>query len=146
MKKSLVIIFAIALLGGAGLMAKKSDGTISATPGASPSSPTASRSSSSKNGAPYKDGSYTGSAADTPYGTVQIAVVVLSGKISDVNFLKMPDDQPHSREVTATSEPQLKQNTLDAQSASIDFVTGATSTCYGYKESLQKALDQANQS
>jgi uncharacterized protein with FMN-binding domain len=55
----------------------------------------------------------------------------------------MPNDQPHSREVTAMSEPLMKQDTLDRQSADIDFVSGATSTVYGYQESLQKALDQA---
>jgi uncharacterized protein with FMN-binding domain len=41
------------------------------------------------------------------------------------------------------SKPQLKQTTLDAQSSQIDFVSGATSTSYGYQESLQKALDKA---
>jgi uncharacterized protein with FMN-binding domain len=43
----------------------------------------------------YKDGTYDGSAIDTPYGTVQVAVVVSGEKISDVQFLKMPSDRGH---------------------------------------------------
>jgi uncharacterized protein with FMN-binding domain len=55
----------------------------------------------------------------------------------------MPSDEPRSREITSYSEPGLKQNAITAQSANIDFVSGATSTSYGYKESLQAALDKA---
>jgi uncharacterized protein with FMN-binding domain len=140
MRKTLIIIFAIALLGVAGFAAQKSE----STPATSHANPTSNSAlSASNSNASYKDGSYTGDAADTPYGTVQVEAIISGGKINNVVFIKMPDDQPHSREVTAMSEPQLKQNTLEAQSAIIDFVSGATSTCYGYKESLQKALDQA---
>lgn len=148
MRKTLVIIFAVAILGGT-VFATHKHGTSSPSAAAMPSSgtgtsgSTSSISGSGSGSASYKDGTYTGDNADTPYGTVQISVVISGGKISDVNFLKMPNDQPHSREVTAMSEPQLKQNTLDAQSTQIDFVSGATSTSYGYQESLQKALDQA---
>ena len=39
--------------------------------------------------------------------------------------------------------PQLIQETLDAQSADIDMVSGATVTSGGYLQSLQSALDQA---
>jgi len=138
MRRTITIIFAVAVLGGAiALTQKHNPSNSSAT--AMPSSATRASSGS----ASYKDGTYTGDAADTPYGVVQIAVVISGSKISNVEFLRMPDDQPHSREVTMMSEPQLKQNTLDAQSTQIDFVSGATSTCYGYQESLQKALDQA---
>jgi uncharacterized protein with FMN-binding domain len=146
MRKTLLIIFAIAILGGAAAVAQKHDQSMpSAT--ALPSSSTASAGGSTSSGNSssvfYKDGTYSGDNADTPYGTVEISVVISGGKITDVNFLKMPDDQPHSREITAMSEPQLKLNTIDAQGSNIDFVSGATSTSYGYKESLQKALDQA---
>jgi uncharacterized protein with FMN-binding domain len=141
MRKTITIIFAVAILGATAVAAQKhskSPTSVTAMPSAS-----GSFSHSSGSSAHYKDGTYTGDAAETPYGPVKVAVVISGGKISDVNFLKMPDDQPHSREVTMMSEPQLKQNTLDAQGTQIDFVSGATSTCYGYQESLQKALDQA---
>ena len=42
-----------------------------------------------------------------------------------------------------TSLPVLIQETLDAQSASVDMVSGATVTSEGYIRSLQAALDEA---
>lgn len=154
MKKTILIIMTVAVLGALGLFVQKKP-TTSLGAGSSASSNTTAldsagsgstaTSSSSSGSTTYKDGTFTGSAAETPYGTVQIAVVVSGGKITDVNFLKMPNDQGHSIEVTSYAEPLLKQNTLAAQSANIEFVSGATSTSYGYEESLQKALDQAAQ-
>lgn len=144
MRKTLVILFAIAILGGAGIYAKDHGGNDNHTATAMPSSsPSVANSSAGSKTTNYKDGTYQGNAADTPYGIVQIAVVVSGGKITDVNFLKMPDDFGRSSQITQMAEPQLKQNTLVAQSSQIDFVSGATSTSYGYQESLQKALDQA---
>jgi uncharacterized protein with FMN-binding domain len=102
-----------------------------------------SSSSNSVSSSSYKDGTYTGSTAETPYGTVQIAVVVSGGRIANVNFLQMPSDAGHSREVTAGSEPLLKQQTLQNQNSHVDFVSGATSTSEGYEQSLQAALNQA---
>jgi uncharacterized protein with FMN-binding domain len=151
MRKTLVIIFAIALLGGAGFYAKKHDNTGSALThipttsnmSSNNSSDTSSSGTASSASGSYKDGTYKGSVAETPYGAVQIAAVISGGKITDIGFLEMPNDQGHSREVTAMAEPLLKQSTLNKQSANIDMVSGATSTYYGYQESLQAALDQA---
>lgn len=144
MRKTLVILFAVAILGGAGIYAKDRSGNDVHTATAMPSSsPGNTNSASSSASASYKDGTYQGDAAETPYGTVQIAVVISGGKITDVNFLKMPSGEDRSRQITQQSEPQLKLAAITAQSPSIDFVTGATSTSYGYQESLQKALDQA---
>lgn len=91
----------------------------------------------------YKDGTFTGAAEQNPYGIVQIAVVISGGKIVDVNFIQMPSGDGHTNEVTAVAGPMLKQTTLQAQSANIDFVSGATSTSESYQMSLQFALDQA---
>jgi uncharacterized protein with FMN-binding domain len=55
----------------------------------------------------------------------------------------MPGPEGHSKEVTAFSEPYLKQSTLTHQSANIDFVSGATQTSEAYEKSIQAALDQA---
>jgi uncharacterized protein with FMN-binding domain len=94
----------------------------------------------------YKDGTYTSDVAETLYGNVQISIVIVGGKISDVVFVQMPDkDDGRSRQLTAMSKPLLRATTLDKQSDQIDFVTGATSTSYGYQESLQSALDKAHQ-
>lgn len=137
MKKTLGIILAVAILGSVGIYAKHAKDQPNGS--GSASQPTASSSILKS----YQDGTYTGDAAETPYGIVQIAVVVSGGKLSDVRFLKMPDDFGRSTEITQNAEPQLKQTTLNKQSANIDFVSGATSTSYGYQQSLQAALDTA---
>jgi uncharacterized protein with FMN-binding domain len=152
MRKALVIIFAVAILGGLGFYANKNkaDNNLntsgSSTTAVNPSQTSSgSTTSSSGNSSPsqLKDGTYSGGTADTPYGIVQVAAVISGGKISDIKFLQMPFEENRSQQVTNMAEPQLKQNTLDAQSSNIDFVSGATSTSYGYKESLQAALDKA---
>ena len=47
-----------------------------------------------------------------------------------------------SDQKTALSVPQLNKETVAAQSANIDSVSGATYTSTGYKQSLQSALDK----
>jgi uncharacterized protein with FMN-binding domain len=158
MKKGIVVILAVAIIGALGIYGKSrpssahaspsNSGTsdvqsASSTPAATSSNP-ASTSSSSASG--FKDGAFTGSAIDTPYGTVQIQTIISGGKIVDVKFVTMPNDRGHTQEVTNESAPLLKQETLAKQSANIDFVSGATSTSEGYQQSLQSALNQATMS
>ena len=146
MKKGIIIILAVAIIGAIGLH-EKSGGTPHLVSPSSTSSGSSTVSSSSSS-APtpskgYKDGTYTGPTENTPYGPVEISVVVSGGKISNINFLQMPSDLEHSAMLTQYSEPLLKQTTLQAQNANIDFVSGATVTSSGYQQSLQAALDQA---
>ena len=93
--------------------------------------------------AAWKDGTYTGVASDNEYGTIQVAAVISGGKISAVNFLKMPSGDQRTNEVTAAAQPILLNETLKAQSASIDLVSGATQTSNSYLNSLNSALNQA---
>src|SRR5579884_3400400 len=125
MKKSIVIILAVAIIGVLGLLAKgHNDGAPLAPPVNNNQSNTTTASSSGNNSgsassnspASYKDGTFTGQSEDTPYGTVQVAAVVSGGKITDVQFLQMPGPEGHSREVTAYAEPYLKDETLQKQS------------------------------
>jgi uncharacterized protein with FMN-binding domain len=139
MKKTVVLILAVAIVGALGVYGK---GHSNGTQTANPSSVQSASTNSPKN-VSYKDGTYIGSTSATPYGDVQVAVVVSGGRITNVNFLRMPNDVGHSREVTAGSEPLLKQQTLQNQNGHVDFVTGATSTSEGYEQSLQAALNQA---
>ncbi len=151
MKKGIVIILAVAIIGLLGAYSKSHGSNVQATSNgvgskslvAGASTTTSNKSSSSSSTTTYKDGTYTGASEDTPYGTVQIAVVVSGGKITDVNFLQMPSDLPHSQEVTSIAGPLLKQETIQRQGHNLDFVSGATSTSEGYAQSLQAALDQA---
>lgn len=91
----------------------------------------------------YKDGSYTGTAISMNYGTVEIKAVVSGGKITDVQFLQMPDSPGHTQEVTAAAEPLLKQEAITAQSSQIDIVSGATQTSEAFQQSLDAALAMA---
>lgn len=83
-----------------------------------------------------------GRAVDTRYGTVQVQIVVSGRKIQQVSFLQLTANDSHSQELNDSAGPILLQETLTAQSAQIDTVSGATYTSEGYLQSLQSALDQ----
>jgi uncharacterized protein with FMN-binding domain len=79
---------------------------------------------------------------DTRFGTVQVQVTVEGGTIVDVTALQLPTGGRNSQE-SAYAEPILRSEALQAGSASIDTVSGATYTSMGYIQSLQSALDSA---
>ena len=85
----------------------------------------------------------TGSSADTRWGPVQVQLTVEDGTITDVTVVDYPTENGKDQQINARAIPILVQETLDAQSADIDMVSGATVTSAGYLESLQAALDQA---
>ncbi|SDC88567.1 FMN-binding domain-containing protein [Geodermatophilus telluris] len=85
----------------------------------------------------------TGPAVDTRYGPVQVQVTVSGGVITDVEVVEYPDGDRRDQQINSRAVPQLVQETLDAQSADVDMVSGATYTSEGYAESLQAALDEA---
>ena len=66
------------------------------------------------------------------------------GRITDVSVLQVPDGNGRDQEINAYALPVLREETLAAQSAHIDTVSGATVTSDGYRESLQAALDAAH--
>lgn len=86
----------------------------------------------------------TGQVAQTRWGPVQVQLLVRSGTISKVSVLQYPAGNPRDQEINAYALPILTQETLSAQSARIDMVSGATVTSDGYLQSLQSALDSAN--
>jgi len=114
--------------------------TASPTPSASSGSTSPGAGSAS---ATAKD--YTGQAVQTRYGTVQVKVTMTGNTISNVSFVQLTAFDPRSQEINAQAGPILLQETLSAQSAQIDGVSGATYTTDGYRQSLQSALDQAGQ-
>jgi uncharacterized protein with FMN-binding domain len=89
-----------------------------------------------------KDGTYQGSPQQEPYGTVQVvSMTVSSGKITNTKVTYPTDG--YAAQVNTPAVPKLQQETLRAQSARIDAVSGATYTSAAYKVSLQAALDAA---
>jgi uncharacterized protein with FMN-binding domain len=87
------------------------------------------------------NGTFTGSAVDVGYGTVQVKITVVNGKITDAQAVQAPSGR--NDRYTNMSVPVLRQRTLSAQSANINGVSGASYTSFGWYTSLVVALKQA---
>ncbi len=94
-------------------------------------------------GSLYKDGSYTGSVADAQWGYIQVKAIIQNGKISDVQFLQYPNERNRSVEINNYADPQLTSEAIQAQSANVDIITGATDSSEAFMQSLSDALTQA---
>lgn len=91
----------------------------------------------------YRDGTYTGDTADALYGLVQVQATVQGGKITNVQFLRYPNDRRTSVFINSQAMPWLTQEAIQAQSANVDLISGATLTSEAFIESLQVALSSA---
>ncbi|MEN3307895.1 MAG: hypothetical protein V7603_4097 [Micromonosporaceae bacterium] len=116
-----------------------------------PSSPGPSSTSGSTGGGSSGGGSsgsgqtvVNGTVADTRWGPVQVQVTISAGKIVEVTALQVPNGNQRDDEINSFAVPQLLEEVLQAQSASINMISGATVTSDGYIRSLQAALDAAN--
>jgi uncharacterized protein with FMN-binding domain len=85
----------------------------------------------------------TGDDVPNQFGDVQVQVTFTNGKITDVKALQLPFDRRRSAEISQYVEPYLRSEALQAQSAQIDLISGATYTSTSYAESLQSAIDKA---
>lgn len=112
--------------------------TSAGSSGSASAAPTASASGSGGNG------TYTGDAVETRWGTVQVEITVKNGKITSADAVQFPTGNPKDRQINAYAVPELNSEVVAAQSASIDAVSGATVTSDGYLESLQSAIDAAH--
>jgi uncharacterized protein with FMN-binding domain len=84
-----------------------------------------------------------GDVVQTIYGPIQVTITVKSGKITAVDVPTYPNGTGRDQEINSYALPQLVQETVSANSAQIDGVSGATYTSQGYVSSLQSALDKA---
>jgi uncharacterized protein with FMN-binding domain len=120
--------------------------TASPTPSASPapSGSGAPTPTPSPAGPTYRDGQYTGQDFPNQFGDTQVKVTISGGRITDVQALQLPYDRRRSLEISQYAAPQLHDEVLQAQSAQIDSLSGATYTSDAYAQSVQSALDQAH--
>jgi uncharacterized protein with FMN-binding domain len=88
----------------------------------------------------YKNGTFTGPSVNVYYGNVQVQVVVQNGKITNIQFLDYPHDRRTSQRINDQVMPWLTQEAIQAQSANVDLISGATLTSEGFANSLQAAL------
>lgn len=86
---------------------------------------------------------YTGDVVNTAYGPVQVRITVAGHRLTAVTVLQAPSASGRDQQLAAYALPQLNQEAVAAQSASINVVSGATYTSEGYLQSLQSALDRA---
>jgi uncharacterized protein with FMN-binding domain len=112
---------------------------------AAPSTSAAAAPSTSAAAAPStgKNATVTGKVADTRWGPVQVQLTVQNGKITAVSVVQYPNGNGRDQEINSYALPILVQETITAQSAKVDMVSGATVTSDGYLTSLQSAIDQA---
>jgi uncharacterized protein with FMN-binding domain len=111
--------------------------------GATPSPSASASAGAQSSGSSKAAKTYTGSTAGTRWGDVQVTITVANGRITDVQVPVYPNGNGRDQEINAFALPQLTQETLQAQSADIQTVSGATVTSDGYLQSLQSALDAA---
>lgn len=102
--------------------------------------------------------SFTGSLGSAGrWGNVEVMIVVskttttvlktkhstVTRKITAVKVPVFPNHTDRSVFINQQALPYLVQETLQAQSTSINLISGATDTSYGFASSLQSAILQA---
>jgi uncharacterized protein with FMN-binding domain len=92
-----------------------------------------------KNG--LRNGIFKGKGATNPYGTIQVSVKIEGGKITRADATYPVTG--NSAIINPDAIPKLNAEVLEAQSADVAAVSGATYTSQSYQESLQAALDLA---
>lgn len=95
-------------------------------------------------GGSYKNGSYTGAAADAQWGNIQVKITIQNGRLTNVQFLQYPNHRDRSVEINNYAMPQLTSEAIQAQNARVDLISGATDTSEAFVQSLGDALSQAS--
>jgi uncharacterized protein with FMN-binding domain len=141
---------AVLTLGGtaaglAALLSFKTHSPAAAAPAAStPETSTAAASPTmAKSGAPTATRTVTGSVAMTQHGPMQVKITLAGQRITKAAVVQQTNDGTESQQIDSFAIPKLTSETIAAQSARIDAVSGASYTSSGYIQSLQSALDQA---
>jgi uncharacterized protein with FMN-binding domain len=87
--------------------------------------------------------SATGEVVSYGYGLLSVAVTVSRDTISKVSIASLDDGGNfRSQSIDEQSLPVLEQETLRAQSANVQSVSGASYTSEGFVQSLQNALSK----
>ena len=133
----------LALAGGAALPATATGGTGTAGGTGAAGQPAASPSQSGPSSAA---GRSAAAHRDRPrvnysFGVLSVKITVSGGKITKVGLAYLDDGgNPRSQSIDQQSIPILEQQALQAQSANIQGVSGASYTSAGFAQSLQSAL------
>lgn len=118
-----------------------SNGVASAPTTVGPQSPVTHQTASPTTGGTTR--SVDGPVVANDYGDVQVRVTFRGTQMVDVQALKLPSDRSRSVQISRYAAPRLRAEALQAQSAQIDAVSGASYTSDSYAQSLQGALDHS---
>ena len=88
-------------------------------------------------------GTFTGAVSQTQFGPVQVQITVSNGKITAAKALQYPNNDFRSQSISQQAIPYLVQETIQANSANIQGVGGASYTSQGWYDSLVSALAKA---
>jgi uncharacterized protein with FMN-binding domain len=89
----------------------------------------------------YRSGSAS-ALTHTDFGDVRVRVTVADGRIVHVVAVELPHGNPMDLQLSKPAARMLEREVLQAQSADVDVVSGATYTSTGYLKSVQAALDR----
>ena len=143
MKRSIPAVLltaAVAVPAGAVWAATHTASPAAATPKATP---TPTHKVTKKKKAKPTTRKFTGPSEDMQWGPVQVTVTIKNKKVADVQA-SAPMERARSQFINSQALPMLRQEVLQAQSANIDLIGGATMTSEAYDASLQAALDAAH--
>ncbi|HZS93749.1 MAG TPA: FMN-binding protein [Chloroflexota bacterium] len=98
--------------------------------------------SASAHAASAKSVTYKGPAVEDRWGTAKVSIVVKNKKITNVKA-SVSYENARSEFIDSNAVPLLKQEVLQAQSANIEYVSGATITSQAFTSSLQSAIKKA---
>ncbi len=111
----------------------KPGGSTTTTPGATPTTEPTGANTTRK---------ATGSDIQYRYGDIQLEVTTSGSRITDISIAQEGSSDGRSFQINSQAVPILQSESLSAQSAQIDGVSGATYTSEAYAQSLQSALDK----
>lgn len=84
----------------------------------------------------------TGEEIEYRYGAIELEVTQTGSRITNITVVQDDSSDPRSEQINSQAVPILQSQALEAQSANIDGVSGATFTSQAYAQALQSALSQ----
>jgi len=88
-------------------------------------------------------GTFTGPAIISPYGAIQMQLVVKDGTIASINTLQNGRSDSETQGINARAIPKLVSEVLSAQTYKVSYVSGASYTSPGLLSSVQGAMADA---
>lgn len=139
--RSLLVLAAVPVLGVATLFAIHANNDNAVAPLA-PITPVPPAPTQAPGAAPAA-GTLQGPSVDMRWGPVQVTIVVKDKQLVDVEATA-PTERQRSADINGQAIPWLRSEALQAKSANINLISGATMTSDAFAQSLQAALAQAN--